>query len=322
MRRLVGLLAVAVLSMLSLSTGAISQEPAGTDQSWLFPAKVELNRPPVAEEPGPKQLPGSSKTYTQEQVDNLASPPDWYPDDHVPAPVIVTDGTANKGFACGSCHLMSGYGHPESSDLAGLPAGYIVQQMADFRSGARKEPIRMQTIAQATSEADTRQAAEFFANLKPGATPWVETIEADSVPKTYLGPGRMRFVHPDGGTEPIANRIIMVPQDVARARLRDPRSGFIAYVPVGSIARGKALVETGGGGKTVACSICHGDSLQGSGNVPRLAGHHPIYTARQLYLFKDGRRNGADASLMQRPVAQLTDEDIVAISAYLGSLAH
>jgi cytochrome c553 len=258
--------------------------------------------------------------HTQEQVDNLSSPPDWYPDEHAPAPRIVSDGSANKGFACGSCHLMSGYGHPESSDLVGLPAAYIVQQMADFKSGARKEPIRMTAIAQATSDEDVREAAEWFANLKPSATPWVRTVEAPTVPRTYLGPGRMRFAHPEGATEPIGSRIIMLPENVARARLRDPRSGFIAYVPPGSIARGKALVETGDGGKTVACAICHGDGLHGLGNVPRIAGHHPIYTVRQLHLFKDGSRNGPDAALMKRSVEKLSDDDILAISAYLGSL--
>ena len=89
---------------------------------------------------------------------------------------------------------------------------------------------------------------------------------------------------------------------------------------MGSIARGKALVETGGSGRTIACAICHGDSLRGLGNVPRLAGLHPIYIARQLYLFKDATRNGVDAQLMKKPVAQLTDDDIVALAAYLGSL--
>jgi cytochrome c553 len=121
--------------------------------------------------------------------------------------------------------------------------------------------------------------------------------------------------------EPIGNRIIPVPEDPQRARLRDPRSGFLAYVPVGSIAKGKGLVESGGSGKTVACSICHGDGMKGLGNVPRLAGLHPIYIARQLYLFKDGTRNGVDAQLMKKPVAQLADADILAVSAYLGSLA-
>jgi cytochrome c553 len=215
---------------------------------------------------------------------------------------------------------MSGYGHPESSDLMGLPADYIVRQMADFKSGVRKEPIRMALIGQATSDEDVRAAAEWFASLKPSPTPWVRTIEAATVPKTYLGPGRMRFAHPDGGTEPIGNRIIMLPEDVPRARLRDPHSGFVAYVPVGSVARGKALVETGGDGRTVACAICHGDDLQGLGTIPRIAGHHPIYTVRQLHLFKDGSRNGVEAALMKRAVEKLTDEDIVAIAAYLGSV--
>jgi len=105
-----------------------------------------------------------------------------------------------------------------------------------------------------------------------------------------------------------------------REQLRDPHAGFIAYVPPGSLARGEALVKNGGNGKTIACTICHGDTLLGLGNVPRLAGLHPIYIARQLYLFKDGFRNGPDAQLMKKPVEKLTDEDVVSISAYLASL--
>jgi cytochrome c553 len=70
----------------------------------------------------------------------------------------------------------------------------------------------------------------------------------------------------------------------------------------------------------VQCSICHGEGLKGLGNVPRIAGLHPIYIARQLYLFKEGGRAGVDAALMKRPAAQLTDEDIVSLSAYAASL--
>jgi cytochrome c553 len=176
----------------------------------------------------------------------------------------------------------------------------------------------MNAIAKDVSDEESKQAAEWFAALKPAK--WTTVTEAAMVPKTIVGQGRMRFLQPGGGTEPIGNRIITVPQDQARARNRDPHSGFIAYVPPGSIAKGKALVETGGSGKTIACTICHGDTLQGLGNVPRLAGLHPIYLARQLYLFKDGTRNGVDAQLMKKPVARLTDDDILAMSAYLGSL--
>ena len=60
--------------------------------------------------------------------------------------------------------------------------------------------------------------------------------------------------------------------------------------------------------------------MKGLANVPRLAGLHPIYVARQLHLFKDGDRTGPDAPLMKKPVAALTDADILNISAYLASL--
>ena len=74
-------------------------------------------------------------------------------------------------------------------------------------------------------------------------------VETETVPKTYLTGGRMRVPRPDGGTEPLGNRIIVVPQDNARVLARDPRIGFIANVPPGSVAKGEALVSTGGKGK-------------------------------------------------------------------------
>jgi cytochrome c553 len=270
------------------------------------------------EDTAAKSLPGSTKTYTQAQIDDLLNPPDWYPSQHAAPPPIVMTGHG-AALACGACHLMSGLGHPESSDLTGLTADYIVRQMADFKSGVRKEPTRMNAIAKEVTEEEARQAAEWFAKLPRRS--FTQVIEADTVPKTFLGPGRMRFAEPDGATEPIAGRIITVPQDQERARLRDPYSGFVAYVPAGSIARGRQLVETGGGGVTIPCGPCHGVGMQGTDKAPRLAGVHPIYTVRQLYAFKNGSRNGADTGQMKGAVRQLTDDDIVALAAYLAALA-
>ena len=313
MRRLIWAL-VGVVALV-LSVGAQQPPPAGRDPSWAFPV---INQQLPAEEPVPKSVPGSAKSYTPAQIDDLLNPPDWFPDQHTPAPAIVQKGHG-AALACSSCHLMSGLGHPESADVAGFTTGYMIQQMADFKSGARKDSARMNGIAKDVTDEESRQAAEWFAALKPQV--WTKVTEAAAVPKTIVGQGRMRFLAPGGGTEPIGDRIITVPENQERARSRDPKSGFVAYVPNGSIAKGKALVETGGSGKSVACSICHGDALKGLGNVPRLAGLHPIYIARQLYLFKDGSRNGIDAQLMKKAVAQLADEDILALAAYLGSLA-
>ncbi len=81
-------------------------------------------------------------------------------------------------------------------------------------------------------------------------------MEATTVPKTWVNGGRMRLPLPAGGTEPLGNRIITLPLDPARVELRDPHSGFIAYVPPGSIKKGEELVTKGGGGKErFACGM-------------------------------------------------------------------
>ena len=289
--------------------------PPARDPAWAFPIQAGTLPP---ESPEPKSVPGSTKKYTPKEIDDLFNPPDWFPEEHKPAPSIVQKGHGAV-LACGSCHLMSGLGHPESSDVTGSTAAYVIQQMQDFKTGARKDYARMNGIAKEMSDEEIRQAAEYFASLP--RVKFSRVVETATVPKTFVGQGRMRFIDPkQTGMEPIGNRIITLPEDQERARLRDPKSGFVSYVPPGSIAKGRALVENGGGGKTVACAICHGEGQKGLANVPRIAGVHPIYLARQLYLFKEGDRNGPDAPLMKRPVAKLTDDDILNISAYLGSL--
>jgi cytochrome c553 len=139
------------------------------------------------------------------------------------------------------------------------------------------------------------------------------------VPKTYVNPSNMRVALPGGGTEPIGNRIVELPEDEAAAIARDPRSGFIAFAPTGSIARGKALVTTGGG-ETTACVICHGPALKGIGTAPAIAGRHTGYLVRQLYFFQNGSRSGPSEALMHNVVQRLTDADMVAIAAYVASL--
>ncbi len=311
MRNVPRLLVALLVTVFSI--GVATQGQMHPDKPWAFPAKVEK---PFPEDPAPRSLPGSTRTYTMAQVDDLANPPDWYPDQHPAPPAVVVKGEGAR-LACGACHLMSGLGHPESANLAGLSADYILQQIKDFRSGARVDPMRMSGIAKAVTDEQAAEAAKYFASLP--RRPFNKVTEAADVPNTILRNGRMRYVAEGGGTEPIGTRVITVPENAERARQRDPFSGFVTYAPVGSLARGKALVETGGG-KTLACTICHGGDLKGFGSIPALAGAHPVYTARQMYWFKDGTRNGAMAAQMKLVIAALADEDIVAIAAYLGSI--
>jgi cytochrome c553 len=301
---------------------AVAQTPSAENgrPAWAF-LTPDKQQPPSSEETSPIHIPGSSKEYTAAQIDDLSNPPDWFPDEHKPAPSIIQHGKG-AALACGACHLMSGHGHQESADLAGLSAEYIVRTMSDFKTDARIDPARMNAIAKGMSDEDVRQAAEWFAALKPGG--WVKVVEADTVPTSYVSvKGRQRLPLPGGGTEPLGNRIIELPQDVARATSRDPHSGFIAYVPTGSVAKGAALVKTGGAstgsGKTIACGICHGDSLEGLGDVPRLAGLHPAYVARQLYAFQTGTNHSVSSALMKKVVANLNADDLIAISAYIAA---
>jgi cytochrome c553 len=91
-------------------------------------------------------------------------------------------------------------------------------------------------------------------------------------------------------------------------------------VPPDSLSEGQLLVATGGDGKTIACTICHGPTLRGLGEVPSIAGQSPANIARQLYLFETGDRAGSWAPLMKNVVEKLTNDDIVAISAFIASL--
>ena len=313
---------IRVLPLVSLlAVTAAAQTPLSIPNglpSWAFniPDKVQ---PPAVEATGPVHVPGSSKEYDAKRTANGAYPPDWFPDEHGPAPRVVQGEAGVAMQACGACHLMSGQGHPESADIAGLPVEYFVRQMSYYKNGVRKDDIRMGPIAKATSEEDVRQAAEYFAAIKP--IPWVKVIEAGTPPKTYVSAGaRHRLVVPGGGTEPIGHRIIETPEDPARTANRDPHSPFLAYVPPGSISRGEALVKTGGSGKTVPCAICHGDDLKGLGEVPRIAGLQPVYIARQLICIQNGSSAGTAVALMKKAVSNLSEDDIISISAYLGSL--
>jgi cytochrome c553 len=296
---------------------AFSQQGSGVKPAWAFPV-ADKDQPSVTEPAEARQLQGSAKSYTPAQIDDLLNPPDWYPEEHGALPQIVQNGKAPNALACGSCHLLSGKGHPESADISGLPLEYLIRTMNDFKSGARIDTARMNGIAKAVSDEEIRQASEWAAKLKPGA--WIKVVEADTLPKSYVSiRGRMRLPHPAGGMEPMGSRILELPDDPGRATARDPKSGFTAYVPKGSIAKGAALANAAPG-KTITCSICHGDGLKGLGDIPRLAGLHPIYIVRQLSNFQTGASAGASAALMKKVVANLTEEDMLSLAAYAASL--
>jgi len=199
---------------------------------------------------------------------------------------------------------------------------YMVRTLQDFKEGRRKgiRTTAMVDITKAMTDAEMKEAADYFAQIKP-LKGYVKVVEAAEVPKTYVGAGAMRFVSQgaDAGKEPIGQRIITVPQDEHAAEARNPRVGFIHYVPPGSVKKGEDLVKTGGG-KTVACAVCHGTDLRGLGEVPPIANRDLLYVVRQLNDMQNGDRTGTWVALMKPVVEKLTMDDMIAVAAYIGTL--
>ena len=318
MRNLVAALTVGFAT--AMGAGALADSVA-PPPPWAFAVNPPGTQP-TPDDGTLKHVPGSSAAFTLTQLRDLFNVPDWHPDDHPPMPGPVQHGPRPGVFACGFCHLPNGLGRPENSSLAGLPAAYIAQQVAEFKSGARKTsepaslPIALMIgVAKGATEDEVKMAAEYFAALKP--RPWIRVVETDRVPKTKVA-GWMLVASTAYATEPIDQRIIEMPENLERTELRDSASGFVAYVPVGSIQKGEALVTTGAG-KTTPCGICHGPDLRGLGPIPALAGRSPSYIVRQLYDMQHAFRKGLSVALMTPVVAQLSEEDIVAIAAYTAS---
>lgn len=296
--------------------------PSGGFPAWAFLWDPTVKLP--APDDKPNSLPGSNAAFSWKQARDLFVAPDWHPDAHPPMPDIVATGRKPDIRACGSCHRVEGTGGPENASLAGLPVDYFVQQIADLKSGARKlsGPPRTSTQLMMASiknitDAEARAAAEYFAALKPKRL--IKVVESETIPKT--GPSRLFYVKsPDGGTESLGRRIVEMPDDVDQFELRDSRATFTAYVPVGSMAKGEALAKTGGSASSAACHLCHGPELKGVGPIPPIAGRSPTYIVRQLYEFQHGGRAGDASALMKQVVEQLSEDDMIAIAAYVGSL--
>ena len=317
--------------IIRLGAGWATSAQAADPPGWAYgfpPAGTPAPAAAAPATPAPpdtsiKHLSGSSGAFTRAQISDRFGPADWYPGDHPAMPDVVAHGKRPAVFACSLCHYPNGKGRPENAGIADLPAAYFIQQMNDFKNGVRKssEPRKANTntmiaIATGMSDDEIKAAAEYFGSMK--WTPWIKVVESTTVPKTRIAGGM--FLTLEGNEkEPLGQRIIETPDDAEGTEvLRDARSGFTAYVPVGSLKKGEALVTTGAG-KTTKCGVCHGENLKGLGPVPGIAGRSPSYLMRQMFDMQQGTRHGVWSELMKPVLSNLTEADLLAISAYAAS---
>jgi cytochrome c553 len=326
--RIAALAAMAVMGI-AVNGGAMAQTQSPTPASvppssfpaWAYPWVPDFKVVPADD--APQHVPDSAASFTIKQERDLFFVPDWHPEDHPAMPDVVAHGRMPDVRACGSCHRAAGTGGPENASLAGLPAAYIIQQIEDYKSGARKfagpqrgPSVLMTAIAKASNEEEIKTAAAYFAALKPATN--IKVVETDTVPVTQIARVFYMLVK-DGGTEPIGQRIVEVPVDAVQFEHRDTRSQFIAYVPKGSIAKGEVLATTGAG-ITTPCITCHGPDLRGVAPIPGIAGRSPSYLVRQLYDFQQHARAGTAGAPMTPVVEKLSPDDMISLAAYVTSL--
>jgi cytochrome c553 len=325
-----GLLAIGVILCASAMAQQNAPAPAGPVPpglpEWAYTPPVPGAPPPPsalpADDTAVVRIPGTTRTFTRGELRALKETMDWYPEDrHGTAPDVVRVG--KEGVRqCTLCHLPDGSGRPENAPVGGLHPVYFMQQMQDYRNGLRKsaDPRKANTstmiaYARGTTVEEARAAAEYFAQQPYPRR--MKVVESRTAPKVRMQ-GGMHMAIPaseGGGMEPIhAGEVVEVPDDNLRAEARDTRMSWTAYVPPGTLNRGKQAVTR------YQCTTCHGASLEGLGPVPPLAGRSPSYMVRQLFDMKTGARRGPWAELMKPVVAGMSVQDMAAVAAFAASI--
>ena len=302
---------------------AARSHPEFVVPAWAFPSPVAA-LPTVFDSVTAIRVAASDRMFTDAQIHDLFNVADWYPKIHPAMPAVIARGRKPAVFACAYCHLPTGAGRPENAMLAGLPAAYIEQQVADLKRGVRRsawrEPYRPNTsmiaVAESATTAEVAEAARYFSRLRRVSR--TRVVERTVIPhlESELG---LFFADSGAGTEVLGKRLVMVPVDAERHERRDPTVNYIAYVPPGSLVRGRKIATSGVRAGAKSCISCHGPALRGVGVVPPIAGQSPSYILRQLFAFKAGARASPTGALMREVTASLELDDMIAVAAYAGS---
>lgn len=121
---------------------------------------------------------------------------------------------------------------------------------------------------------------------------------------------------------------LMVPMvaNISNRQLRELAAHFASQAPAPPAVENSQLVERGralyeqGNAAVPACVGCHVPNGVGGPRYPRLAGQRQAYVVHQLTNFKQGVRTNDRARVMRNIAANLSDEEMLAIAAYLAGL--
>jgi cytochrome c553 len=307
-----------------LGASCISFAAPDAFPDWAYPPCIRAPAGARADDRTPLNVAGSKLHFTAAEIANSSVAPDWFPKEHSPLPEDLAASHSEK-IACAYCHLPDGSGRPENAKLAGLPRSYIFAQVRALHEGQRQPgksgwppTVLMQAAIANLTDTQILEAAQYFAQQKNVS--FVRVIEGKQVPAHRAACGM--YVSITGPRVPLRDTILEMPNDERQFEMRDPHTAYVAYVPRGSIERGRALAVGGGNGRTQPCAACHGADFRSGPDLegPPLAGRFATYLFRQLYGFKIGSRAGDVALPMHAVVSQLSQADMIDLAAYAASL--
>jgi cytochrome c553 len=171
----------------------------------------------------------------------------------------------------------------------------------------------MTVAAKSLDNAEIVAAARYFAGQPRTST--FRIVESRTALAVHVENWALAADRPARQASP-RQRLLELPDDPQDFASRDTHARYTVYVPIGSIARGRALVERHG---ATACAACHGQRLQGQGTAPPLIGQSPTYLLRQLIDFSRGARNGRQAGAVAAIAQSLSMDDMIAVAAYAAS---
>lgn len=319
-----GLVSIALLSAAAVPM-ATAPTPPPPALAWAYPVAppdtAELDMPS-----GRYVTPDGKHTLTAAQVDKLTpAEKDWFPQNHPIPPAVVLAPGKDQAIPCAECHTVNGQGMAGVPDIAALPASYLLEQLAAFRSGARRSAMPhylgtgvMTATARAWSDSDLQAAVTYYASL-PRHAP-TRVVVTDASPPMRMERWGWTYLDPAGGPKhPLNGSVAESPESLTKLFLGDLSNRQLVYVSHATLTLGDALIRSGGGNGQ-PCTVCHGASLRGTAVAPPLAGRDPGYLARQLWDIRSGARTGGNVKLMQGPARGLSAGDITALAGYLASL--
>jgi cytochrome c553 len=154
------------------------------------------------------------------------------------APVVFEDTIAQRTLACTACHGKEGRAGPDGyyPRIAGKPAGYLYNQLLNFREGRRHYGL-MVTLLDTLSDPYLYEIAQHFARLEVPYPPPQRSAEAEPVLQRGreialqgdLGRGVPACAHCHGkaltGVQPGIPGLLGLPRDYLNAQLGAWRNG-------------------------------------------------------------------------------------------------